>query len=86
MNNELIKYLRGLSNLSQKELAERIGVHQSLISKLENGTAEVTQRTQDKLLQVFNDAGITPQDILLLGQVFQNRKMKAVKKDWGAVK
>ncbi|MDF2039862.1 helix-turn-helix transcriptional regulator [Cytobacillus oceanisediminis] len=86
MNNELLKHCRQLANLTQKELANRMGVHDSLISKLENGSAEVTTRTQDKLLQVFNDSGVTPNDIALLGQVFQNRKMKAVKKDWSAVK
>jgi transcriptional regulator with XRE-family HTH domain len=85
MNKELIKHLRFITNLNQTELAERVGVHQTLISKVEAGAIELQPKTEDKLLQVFNDEGITPQDIALLSSVFESKKMKKVRKDWKQV-
>jgi transcriptional regulator with XRE-family HTH domain len=85
MNRDLIKHLRFISNMNQTELAERVGVHQTLISKVEAGLIEMQPQTEAKLMQVFNDEGITPQDIALLSSVFESKKMKKVRKDWKQV-
>jgi transcriptional regulator with XRE-family HTH domain len=82
MNKELIKHLRFITNLNQAQLAARVGVHQTLISKAEAGLIELQSAIQDKLMKVFNDEGITPNDISLLSAVFESKKMKKNHKDW----
>lgn len=82
MNHELIKHLRMLSGLSQNDLAEKLGVHQTLISKIEAGERLIQIETERKLLEVFAEAGISEADIYLLKGLFESRKMKPVKKDW----
>ncbi|KOS67119.1 hypothetical protein AEA09_14800 [Lysinibacillus contaminans] len=83
INKELIKHLRSIANLSQDELAKRLGVHQTLVSKIEAGLVELQPRTEQKLMNVFKAEGITPKDIALLQSVFTNRNMKItpIKKD-----
>ncbi|PWW20223.1 helix-turn-helix protein [Cytobacillus oceanisediminis] len=78
MNVELIKYLRSITDLSQSELASKVGVHQSLISKIEKGIVPAQPETEFKIMQVFSDAGISTQDIVLLQGVFNNRRIKGV--------
>jgi DNA-binding XRE family transcriptional regulator len=85
MDKGLIKHLRFISDMNQSQLAERVGVHQTLISKAEAGLIELKPKTETKLLQVFNDEGITPQDIALLSSVFESKKLKKVRKDWKQV-
>ncbi|MDM5249634.1 helix-turn-helix transcriptional regulator [Lysinibacillus sp. G4S2] len=69
MNKELIKHLRSITNLSQEELAERVGKHQSLISKIELGTAELTPQTQKAILNVFAEEGVGGLEIAVLNSV-----------------
>jgi transcriptional regulator with XRE-family HTH domain len=82
MNHELIKHLRMLSGLSQNELAEKLDVHQTLVSKIEAGERIIQPQTEEKLRQVFNEAGVSDADISLLKGLFESRKFKSVKKDW----
>ncbi|QGQ47252.1 helix-turn-helix domain-containing protein [Metabacillus sediminilitoris] len=86
MNTELIRHLRSITNLSQADLAKRVGVHQTLISKIEAGVIELQPHTEQKILSVFGTEGISGQDIALLHSVFESRKMKTVKKDWSVVR
>ena len=83
MNKELI-HLRSIWDLSQAELAERVGVHQTIISKIEKGVTPLQHHTEKKLMEVFSfEVGM--QNIVLLNSVFEDRKMKTVKKDWKGV-
>lgn len=52
--SELLTDLRKSANLSQKQLAEKIGVSQSTIAKLEIGRNEATASTLTKLAQYFD--------------------------------
>lgn len=76
MNKELIKHLRSITNLSQAELAKRVGISQSIISRVENGTIPMQLQTEQKILQVFVSEGVSVQDIALLHTIFESRKMK----------
>lgn len=82
MNKELIKHLRSIAgNLSQRDLAEKVGCDQSLISRIESGVTPLQPQMQFKILQVFSDNGISTQDVILLQGIFQSRKYKQVKKE-----
>jgi transcriptional regulator with XRE-family HTH domain len=75
MNTEILKLIRVIAGFSQAELAEKIGVHQSLISKIEAGTATLQPALERKIKQVFHDAGISEFDIALLsGIIHKSRK------------
>lgn len=52
--SKLLVYLRQEKKLSQKELADRIGISQSTIAKLELGRNEATAETIRKLSAFFN--------------------------------
>lgn len=80
VNKELIKHIRSITNLSQMELAERVGVHQSLISKVENGSTPLQPEMEQKILNVFGLEAIGGQEIALLNSVFVSRKMSPVKR------
>lgn len=51
MNN--IQYLRYKHDLRQKDLAERTGLHRSVVSDLENSKRELTLYYKIKLEKVF---------------------------------
>lgn len=59
-----IKELRTESGLTQKDLAEMIGVAQNTVSQYENGTASTSLEIIIKLSEVFH----TTTDYLLLGK------------------
>jgi transcriptional regulator with XRE-family HTH domain len=82
MNHELIRHLRMLSGLSQNELAEKLEVHQTLVSKIEAGERIIQPQTERKLHAIFSEqAGVSEADIKLLQGIFQSRKYKQVKKE-----
>lgn len=68
----LVKYCRIFCGLSQTELAELIGVHQSLIAKIEKGTVPMQSITERKLLEVFSDMGMNAESILQVKQMLMN--------------
>lgn len=69
LNKELIKHLRSITNLSQEKLAERVGVHQSLISKIEKNVVELTPQTQQAILKIFAEEGVGGLEIGILNSV-----------------
>lgn len=79
MNKDLIKHLRIITNLSQQVLSEKVGVHQSVISRIESGETPLKPELEQKILSVFGAEGVSGQDIALLHSVFETRKMKQVK-------
>ena len=58
MNNitvgQLIRQLRTDKNLSMVELASQLEISQPSISRIENGTIEITLSQLEKLCQIFN--------------------------------
>jgi transcriptional regulator with XRE-family HTH domain len=55
---EQIRAARALLGWSQKDLADRAGLSQTGIARLENGSHKPTTQTLDKILDAFNDSGI----------------------------
>lgn len=55
-----LKHVRQLQGLSTKELGERAGIDQSMISKLENERQGAQGRTVRKLAEAL---GVTPADL-----------------------
>ena len=49
-----IKELRKKNNMTQEQLAEKIGVYQKQIGNIETGTCFTTFQTLEKLANVFN--------------------------------
>jgi transcriptional regulator with XRE-family HTH domain len=74
VNNEILKLVRQVAGMSQRELAEKAGIHHSFISRLEAGKKRMSPVTERKIKQVFHDEGITETDIALLLALVQNRK------------
>jgi transcriptional regulator with XRE-family HTH domain len=74
VNKDVLKLVRKLAGMTQKELAQKIGVHDSFISKLETGTKKLIPATERKIKEAFHDAGITESDIALLIAVIHSRK------------
>lgn len=76
LDKHLAKHLRQIANLTQKDLADRLGVHDSLISKIESGTTAIQKPLELKMMQVFSDEGISVENMILLSGIFQARKDK----------
>ncbi len=57
-----IKYLREKANITQEELANRIGVGRIHMNKMENGKKRITMA---RALQIANVLGVTLNDIFL---------------------
>ncbi|MEH6949632.1 helix-turn-helix transcriptional regulator [Bacillus sp. JJ634] len=74
LNKRLIKYCRFLSGYTQKELASKAGVHDSLISKAEAGVLKLQPHTEQKLIEVFSDAGIDIQLVKQVDEMIMNDK------------
>lgn len=72
----LVKWCRLYCKLSQKELAELIDVHQTLISKIEDGTVPIKPDIEQKLLEVFSAYGMDAETILKVKQTINELKQK----------
>lgn len=55
MNPQLLWMIRTTNKLTQEAMANRIGVSQSLLTKIERGERSITKKTENKILAVFND-------------------------------
>ena len=58
MNNHFLKDARLYMNLTQKELAEKIGITREHVAQIETDRMPISDRTQAKLLQHFK---VTPE-------------------------
>ncbi len=76
MQPTLIKYCRLFCNLTQKDVAELIGVHDSLVSKIESGTVLIQAETEQKLLEVFSAFGMDADTILKVKQMINEMNQK----------
>lgn len=65
----LVLRLRALHNLTQAELAEKVGIKRSYIARIESGTANPTVQTLGKILAAFDQ-------FLVLG--FEPRKEETI--------
>ncbi|WP_268235638.1 helix-turn-helix domain-containing protein [Halobacillus andaensis] len=86
MNIQLLKHCRQLAELNQSELAKRVQVDQSLISKIEAGTIPIHEETERKVREVFKHEGITAEYIKLLSELFEAKTMKKQRKEWQEVR
>lgn len=76
LDKNLVRHLRQIAELTQKELADKLGVHDSLISKIESGVTLIQKPLEQKMMQVFSDSGISIENMILLSGIFQARKVK----------
>lgn len=73
VNIDLIKVIRAINNLSQRDLAEKMGLSHGYIAMLELGNKPVTRNFSDKFKEVNN---LTENDIALLSSVIYSLKNK----------
>ena len=52
--NKNVKYLRSIHKISQQELADKVGIDRSTISRIENNEIETTIDNAIKIAEVFN--------------------------------
>lgn len=72
----LLKYCRTFLGLTQKDLSELIGVHDSLISKIESGTIPMQPDIERQLLEVFSAMGMDAETILKVKDTINELKKK----------
>lgn len=70
MNKTVFKLLRIFSNLTQHELGEKLGVHQSMIARYENGTHRISNKTENKIKEIALSSGVYQKDINVLEKLF----------------
>ena len=61
MNTKLLKQLRKEKNLTQEELADKVGIGQTFISKIERGHFEPSIPTLRRIAKVL---GVSPAELL----------------------
>lgn len=72
---ESLKLLRILAcDMTQKELADRLGVTQGLISKVENGTVPMSQEIKQRVKAIFVSAGISEEHANQLTALIQEKE------------
>lgn len=76
MNKELLKSIRLLTGYSQIQLAEKVGISHSTISRVEAGLIKLKPKTEREILNVFNEIGISEQEITSLLLILQGRTGK----------
>jgi transcriptional regulator with XRE-family HTH domain len=77
-----IKELREVSNLTQSDLADRLGVSQSTLSRLEDGTRSVTAR---QLVQISDALGVSLNRLVASEGALETTHLRAGDADAGSV-
>ena len=70
-NHGILKKIRYVADLSQKDLAEAIGVTQGTISQMESGIIPITSDKENQLIKAFTDSGLLKSHIALLASVLE---------------
>lgn len=55
VNSEILKLVRQVAGMSQRELAQKAGIHRSFISKVEVGTRRMSPATERRIKDVLYD-------------------------------
>jgi len=83
LTSESVKFIRLLTELTQNELAEKLRVDRSLISKIEAGERNITPTLVRELKEIFYLKGWSESDLFLIYEVIKNRKLKHVTRKEG---
>ena len=78
LTSESVKFIRLLTDLTQNELAEKLRVDRSLISRIEAGERTITPALVRQLNEVFYLKGWSESDLSLIYEVIKSRKLKHV--------
>jgi transcriptional regulator with XRE-family HTH domain len=82
MRGERIRYVREQMNISQQDLADRIGLHAQQIYKIENGKADPTS---DTLLKIAKGLDVSADYLLGLTdeykETFESASLSAIEKN-----
>ncbi|MCA0992972.1 helix-turn-helix domain-containing protein [Pseudalkalibacillus hwajinpoensis] len=71
MDAEVLKHLRIISGLTQKELSDRVDVSSSLITKIEKRERTLQPDLEKKVLTVFSEVGLADQEITSLDYILK---------------
>jgi transcriptional regulator with XRE-family HTH domain len=74
MDSKILKLVRQVAGMSQRQLAEKVGINRSFISQVEAGTKRMSPATERKIKEAFHNEGITESDIALLMAIMHSRK------------
>jgi transcriptional regulator with XRE-family HTH domain len=80
MNGMYIKLLRHFAEqMTQEELAEKVGVNHATISRYEAGASKMAPDTEKRIRKAFIDAGLDESEQALLYEVMNKQKRKGGK-------
>jgi len=69
ISNKILRKLRYVAGLSQRELGEKIGVSQEAVSRYESGSLSISKDKENEIIGVLMDSGLSKTDISLLVSV-----------------
>ncbi|WP_416420352.1 helix-turn-helix transcriptional regulator [Priestia aryabhattai] len=78
LTSESVKFIRLLTDLTQNELAEKLRVDRSLISRIEAGDRTITPTLVRQLKEILYLKGWSESDLFLIYEVIKIRKLKHV--------
>ncbi|MED3990188.1 helix-turn-helix transcriptional regulator [Priestia megaterium] len=78
LTSESVKFIRLLTDLTQSELAEKLRVDRSLISRIEAGERTITPTLVRQLKEILYLKGWSESDLFLIYEVIKIRKLKHV--------
>ncbi|WP_163583423.1 helix-turn-helix domain-containing protein [Gracilibacillus saliphilus] len=74
MKGTLLKDVRYVTDLTQKQLGELIGVSQSAIAQMESETIKILPETKEKIINVLTERNLHQEEIYILGQLKKHYK------------
>ena len=78
LTSESVKFIRLLTDLTQNELAKKLRVDRSLISRIEAGERTITPALVRQLKEILYLKGWSESDLFLIYEVIKIRKLKHV--------